>query len=561
VNPGEALATADAAMVEGRWRDARSAYELALQLSGSPRALAGLGDALFFLGDNERSVACRERAYAAFRRAGQIAEAVESAIWLCLVCQSALGNRSVARGWLARAESLAGETDGGQLAAWVVYCRAIFTFDARSSRELMEQSWTAARAAGDIDLELCALAEMGVSLVKLGSVDQGLRQVDEALAAALAGEGTSPFTVVMTSCSMLNVCDLVADLERARQWSRAADAFTKTYGCPYLYAECRIAYGRVLVLTGHWTEAESELLKALDATHLAFGGLYKRAVASIAELRLRQGRIDDARALIEAVDAPVETALVASALALGDGHAAATVALAERWLRSEDDTQPLHAGGRGASIEATLAHSLLVQAHLALGTLDKAAELAEGFPAAGADASADFQAAMGARLRGCVAFARGESEAAIRHLERALSCFARLELPLEGARTRVDLARALAGHQRELAIAEARRALGVFERLGASLDGDVAAAQLRSWGSGGRSIPRSNAALTRREQEILVLLAAGLSNQEIADRLYISRKTAAHHVSNVLAKLGVRNRTEAAAHAARNDRAPRPAPG
>ena len=122
---------------------------------------------------------------------------------------------------------------------------------------------------------------------------------------------------------------------------------------------------------------------------------------------------------------------------------------------------------------------------------------------------------------------------------------------MELARTRLELARALGERSPKVAIAEAKSALQEFERLEAARHADAAAAILRSLGAPIRTGPKGVGALTKRETEVLRLLGAGLSNPEIADRLYLTRKTVEHHVGNLLSKLGLRNRAEAAALAVR----------
>jgi DNA-binding CsgD family transcriptional regulator len=142
-------------------------------------------------------------------------------------------------------------------------------------------------------------------------------------------------------------------------------------------------------------------------------------------------------------------------------------------------------------------------------------------------------------------------EAAVAHLEAALELLSRLGMPFEEGRAHLELAGVVAAREPELAIAEARAGLEIFERLGAAREADRAAGLLRSLGASGRSAPKRPGELTKREREVLVLLEHGLSNKEIAARLYIAPKTASHHVSQILSKLGVRTRAEAAAFAAR----------
>jgi DNA-binding NarL/FixJ family response regulator len=192
-----------------------------------------------------------------------------------------------------------------------------------------------------------------------------------------------------------------------------------------------------------------------------------------------------------------------------------------------------------------------VDVRLAADKPEEAANAAERLSATASRHGGSYLTACAALAQGSVAIAAGRTDDARAALNQALTGFAGADLPLEIACTHLALASALAADRPEVALADARAALDGFERLRAARHVDAAAALLRSLGVRTSTSMRADGLLTAREAEVLDLLAHGLSNAEISDRLYISRKTVEHHVANVLAKLGLRSRAEAAAYAAR----------
>jgi DNA-binding NarL/FixJ family response regulator len=154
---------------------------------------------------------------------------------------------------------------------------------------------------------------------------------------------------------------------------------------------------------------------------------------------------------------------------------------------------------------------------------------------------------------GHLALARGHADEGRQHFEDAVDRYLKSGAPFEAGRARTELARALDALGRgDDAAAELHRAIEVFSELKAELEIGRARgvmASLTQETTPPRGADRSG--LTRREVEVLRLVAEGLNNQSIAGRLFVSDHTIHRHLANILGKLNVSTRAAAVAQAAR----------
>jgi DNA-binding CsgD family transcriptional regulator len=489
-------------------------------------------------GDYATAVPAYRAAYSALRAGGDSRRAaLVAGRELSFLYTAVYGNDAAAAGWLALARRLIDDEGDCLERGWVELAKAMTTNNPDEKAEHVRAAADAAESFGDADLRFAALAYQGVCDVMSGRLAMGMHRLDEAAAAASAGEVGDYLTVGEIYCKMLLGCELTLDVRRAQQWMAVAASLEEDPGSRWVPAICRMHYGGILTVAGRWVEADVELSSSVRLYDTGYRALRSGTMVRLAELRLRQGRYEEAARLLSGHEQDCHAIRPLVRLHLVRGETERAVALLRRFI-ANGGAESLDAAGLALAVEAYVA---------------------AGLPAEARDACAELRAlASGsdlAQLRGLAAYSAGLVEAesggtALGHFEAAMAAFSEAAMPLELARTQLALATHVADSDAGLAVAEASEALRTFERMAARPDADAAAGLMRRLGNPGRAASRRPGPLTRRESEVLALIAEGLSNGEIAERLVVSKRTVEHHVGSILGKLAIETRPQLIALAA-----------
>lgn len=540
--PSSRIAAGWAALGRAEWDLARREFEAELGGPESAEAQEGLGELAWRIGDEEGTFGAREAAYKLYRKRGDSHGAARMAIALGYDCLEFRGEAALSQGWIQRAQRLLEGTTASAEQGWLAISDAYMTLGVRGDPKGATRQAAAAARLGrrveSVDIEMMALAIQGLAMVQQGQIDEGIRLLDEAATAVVAGEVTNSNATGTILCAMVDACDRIRDFERAVQWCERAREVGEMQGFNMVMALCRPHYAVVLTWRGMWQEAEEQLEIGNRETLQARPLMVIEGIVRLAELRWRQGRWPEADALFEQVKHDGLSHVGRGELALSRGKAAEAADLAERHLRQTGTDDRL---ARAPGLE------LLVRALAAQGMAEEAVEVLAELSRIARRIRTEPLLASHALASGVLAGAGGNAKKARGHLEDAVDYYEKSAAPFEAARARIELALALAAEGRtEAAEQAAAEALQTLQRMGAEREAERAAAVIKALG---RDVGARNdaAGLTGREREVLTLIAAGKSNAEIAEELVLSVRTVERHISTIYEKIGVSGRAARAA--------------
>jgi hypothetical protein len=478
ITPAHGLVVAGREAVRaGDFETAARSLHAALAIEPSPEAYETLAYLGYVDDDFEEARRLWELAYHGYLAAGDPRGAGRAATHLAATLYDGFLDEAGSHEWLRRAGELLNQAgrcvERGYLALALVACHV------RDAHALEQSAVVALELAlefGDPDLEARAHADRGVALINQGRIADGFHQLDDAMAAIVAGT-VSPLSSGGIFCAMLSACERTGDLKRAENWSRTARVhLEQTCGdkVPILHSHCRTAYGVVLCDTGHWPEAEVEILHAFGPSATKAVSKQADAAGALARLRLMQGRLDE----------------VSELLAPYAGHFEVCEQLARlHLLRDEPDLAAavLNRGLHdlvGDRLRAGRLLEMLVEVELARDNPDGAELALERLEACALASESPVLRAAVSLSEGRISMYHSLWQSAVAALNQGLDILGAEERPIMAGRIRLELATALAHTPDAVtALDQARNALAIFSRLGARRDADKAAALLDGLGA------------------------------------------------------------------------------
>jgi DNA-binding NarL/FixJ family response regulator len=495
-----------------------------------------LGLAAWFLGRTAECERAWDAAHHAYLDAGERDAAIRCAFWLGYTLADR-GETVRAGAWMSRLFELveaaepSPRTEGLAALAKAVGAFAAGEFEASAS--LGERAVALARAAHDPDTEVLATMGLGRALVRSGRVVEGFDCMDRVMLAISSGR-VSDRAAGPAYCAVIASCLDRWDIDRARVWTRElSDWCDAQRGLEPFRGECSVHRATVLQLLGEWDEATATLTEVcererrVETLENAFYGLAEQC-------RLVGRRADAETAYRNAAELGREVQPGLALLRRDEGRMSAARSGIARALEASPAPRA-RAELLAAQVELEVEH----------GEWDVAARASAELRAMADVFGTIFLEAQADRAEARLLIGTDAPEAALTLLRRSWSVWRRLEATYEAAVTRVLMGRAnRAVGDEEAAQLEFDAARTVLTGLGAVADLDRLE---RFAAEPGR--PGASAGLTRRELEVLQLIAGGRSNRQIANELFLSERTVARHVSNILGKLGLANRSAATAFA------------
>jgi DNA-binding CsgD family transcriptional regulator/tetratricopeptide (TPR) repeat protein len=507
----------------------------AREASLTAQELAEYGQAAWFIGRDDVSARAWERAHLSFLDAGDPVSAVRCVFWLGFTL-SEHGEEVKARTWMARLLDLCDRNAGdAHIDAHAALCRAQIVYiggDGTAAADLFHEA--ALIAADEPDIEVLAIMAEGRALMEVGRIEDGLACMDQVMLLIGAGRVTDR-AAGPAYCAVIASLLARGDIERARVWTRdLGDWCDAQQGLEPFRGECTLHRATVMQVGGEWAsavDAADGVCRTDDRPETLANAWYR-----LAELHRVAGRAAQAR------DAFRHSAALGREVQPG-------LALLHRDAGETDAAwSGLQRARAEAATPAVRAEVLAAAVDVALGRRDVASAraAADDLRACAHAVGTLYLLALSTRADGEVATADEQTADALTLLRASWSQWRRLDAPYDAALTRFAIGRAArAAGDEEGAQLEFDAARGVFESLGAVPD--LSRLERVASITTGSLTPGSG--LSPREREVLGLVARGWSNRRIAERLFLSERTVARHVGNILAKLDVSSRSAATAYA------------